>query len=88
MKHFSQRQYIVTINPAYIRQLYEQQTGDFRKTMMQIYDEVLKDIDDFLNGRIKWIARCIMPDGSFSYTITPLIQHNLQELRKAKRRKR
>lgn len=33
-------------------------------------------------------SQYIMPDGSPSIAITPLVRHNLQERRKAKRRKR
>jgi hypothetical protein len=87
MKVHKGRQYIVTVNPAYIRHLYEYQVGE-RKPATQILQEVLKDIDVFLAGEVKWIARFIMPDGSPSIIITPLVRHNLQERRKAKRRKR
>lgn len=88
MKIYKSRQYIVTINPLYIRLLFVQQTGTERKTQQQILQEVLKGIDCFLEGKTKWIVRFVMPDGSFSYTITPLFKHNLQEMRKAKRRRR
>ena len=86
MKIHKGRQYIVTINSEYIRYLYEQQTGE--KSQIEIIRAVLKEIDDFLDGKIKKIVRFILPDGSVSFTITPLVQHNLQERRKAKRRKR
>ena len=86
MKIYKGRQYIVTINSEYIRYLYEQQTGE--KSQIEIIRAVLKEIDDFLDGKIKKIVRFILPDGSVSFTITPLVQHNLQERRKAKRRKR
>jgi hypothetical protein len=81
------RQYIVTVNSEYIRYLYEQQTGE-KKSQIEIFSAVVDTIDDFLEGKIKRIVRFIMPDGSPSFTITPLVQHNLQERRKAKRRKR
>lgn len=87
MKIHKERQYIVTVNSKYIRLLYEQQTGE-KKSQNEIFRAVMKDIDDFLEGNIKWIARYILPDGSPTFTITPLVQHNLQERRKAKRRKR
>lgn len=87
MKVHKERQYIVTVNPVYIRHLYKNQVGE-RKPAEQILQDVLKDIDDFLEGEAKWLARYIMPDGSPSITITPLVQHNLQERRRAKRRKR
>ena len=87
MKIHKERQYIVTVNSSYVRFLYDQQTGD-KKPQVQILHEVLEDIDDFLEGRTKWITRYILPDGSPSFTITPLVQHTLQERRKAKRRKR
>ena len=86
MKIYKGRQYIVTINSEYIRNLYEQHTGE--KSQIEISHAVLKEIDGFLDGKIKRIVRYIMPDGSPSFTITPLVQHNLQERRKAKRRKR
>lgn len=86
MKIHKERQYIVTVNSAYIRLLYDQQIGE-KKPQVQIFQEVLEDINDFLEGRTKWIARCILPDGSPSFTITPLVQHNLQERRKARRRR-
>ena len=87
MKTHTRRQYIVTINWDYIRQLYLHQTGE-KKSHKEIFSEVLKEIDDFLVGKINRIVRCIMPDGSPTFTITPLVKHNLQERRKAKRRKR
>ena len=40
------------------------------------------------DGKTKRIVRCILPDGSPTFTITPLVKHNLQERRNAKRRKR
>ena len=86
MKIHKGRQYIVTINSEYIRYLYKQQTGE--KSQMEICREVLKEIDDFLDGKTKRIVRFIFPDGSPSFTITPLVKHNLKERRKAKRRKR
>ena len=87
MKIYKGRQYIVTVNWDYIRQLYLHQTGE-KKSQDEIFREVLKEIDDFLDGKIKRIVRCIMPDGSPTFTITPLVKHNLQERRNAKRRKR
>ncbi len=87
MKIHKERQYIVTVNTEYIRQLYEQQT-DKKKSQQQILQEVLEFIDKFIEGKIKWITRYILPDGSPSFTITPLVRHNLQERRKTKRRKR
>lgn len=86
MKIIKGRQYIVTVNPAYIRYLYKHRGGD--KSQTEILREVMQDIDDSLEGKVRWIYRFIMPDGSPSFTITPLVQHNLQERRKAKRRKR
>lgn len=86
MKTHQGRQYIVTINFEYIRCLYKQQAGE--KSQDEICRAVLKEIDDFLDGKIKRIVRCIMPDGSPTFTITPLVRNNLQERRKAKRRKR
>lgn len=86
MKTHIKRQYIVTINFEYIRCLYKQQTGE-KKSQYEIFRAVLKEIDDFLDGKIKRIVRCAMPDGSPTFTITPLVKHNLQELRKAKRRR-
>ena len=77
----------MTVNWDYIRQLYLHQTGE-KKSHKEICRAVLKEIDDFLDGKIKRIVRCIMPDGSPTFTITPLVKHNLQERRKAKRRKR
>ena len=87
MKIHKERQYIVTVNWEYVRQIYLHQTGE-KKPQSEVLRVVLKEIDDFLEGKIKWIARFILPDGSPSFTITPLVQHNLQERRKAKRRKR
>ena len=87
MKIHKERQYIVTVNSEYIRRLYEHQTGE-KKSQSEILRTVLKDIDDFLEGKIKRIVRFTMPDGSPTFTITPLVKHNLQERRKAKRRKR
>nr|DAK82461.1 MAG TPA: hypothetical protein [Caudoviricetes sp.] len=87
MKIHKGRQYIVTINSEYIRYLYEQQTGE-KKSQIEILSAVVDTIDDFLEGNIKRIVRFIMSDGSPSFTITPLVRHNLQERRKAKRRKR
>ena len=87
MKTHIKRQYIVTINSEYIRCLYKQQTGE-KKSQDEICRAVLKEIDDFLDGKVKRILRSTMPDGSATFTITPLVKHNLQELRKAKRRKR
>lgn len=86
MKTHTRRQHIVTINSEYLRSLYKQQTGD-KMSQYEIFRAVLKEIDDFLDGKIKRIVRCIMPDGSPTFTITPLVKHNLQELRKAKRRR-
>ena len=87
MKIYKGRQYIVTVNWEYVRQLYKHQTGE-KKSQKEILGEVLKGIDDFLEGKTKRIFRFIMPDGSATFTITPLVKHNLQERRKAKRRKR
>lgn len=87
MKIHRERQYIVTVNSEYLRSLYKQQTGE-KKSQDEICRAVLKEIDDFLDGKTKRIVRCIMPDGSPTFTITPLVKHNLQERRKAKRRKR
>ena len=87
MKIHKERQYIVTINWEYVRQLYKHQAGE-KKSQKEVLRTVMKDIDDFLEGNIKRIVRFIMPDGSPSFTITPLVRHNLQERRKAKRRKR
>ncbi len=81
------RQHIVTVNPAYICHLYLHQTGE-KRPQSHILQEVLQNIDDFIEGKYKRIIRFIMPDGSPSITITPLVRHNLQERRKAKRRKR
>lgn len=86
MKIHKGRQYIVTVNSEYIRYLYEQQTGE-KKSHIEILHAVAEDINEFLEGNTKWIARFILPDGSPSFTITPLVRHNLQERRKAKRRK-
>ena len=87
MKTHIKRQYIVTVNWDYIRQLYLHQTGE-KKSQEEILSEVMKEIDDFLEGNTKRVFRFIMPDGSPTFTITPLVKHNLQERRKAKRRKR
>ena len=87
MKTHIKRQYIVTINFEYIRCLYEQQTGE-KKSHKEICRAVLKEIDDFLEGNTNRIFRFILPDGSPTFTITPLVKHNLQERRNAKRRKR
>lgn len=87
MKIHKERQYIVTINWKYVRQLYKHQDGE-KKSQKEVLRTVMKDIDDFLEGKTKRIVRLIMPDGSPTLTITPLVQHNLQERRKAKRRKR
>lgn len=87
MKIYKGRQYIVTFNPEYIRQLYEHQE-DGQKMKEQIMQEILRETDDFLKGNHKRIISFIMHDGSPSITITPLIRHTLQERRKAKRRKR
>ena len=77
----------MTVNWDYIRQLYLHQTGE-KKSHKEILSEVLKEIDDFLEGNTNRIFRCILPDGSATFTITPLVKHNLQERRNAKRRKR
>lgn len=69
MKIHKERQYIVTVNSAYIRFLYDQQTGE-KKPQVQILREVLEDIDNFLEGGTKWITRYILPDGS------PLVHHH------------
>ena len=87
MKIHKERQYIVTINWEYVRQMYMHQTGE-KKPQSEVLRAVLKEIDDFLEGKTKRIFRLILPDGSPSFTITPLVQHNLQERRTAKRRKR
>lgn len=87
MKVHKERQYIVTVNTEYVRYLYEHQTED-NISQDEILREVINSIDDFLEGKIKRIIRYLMPDGTLSFTITPLVQHNLQERRKAKRRKR
>ena len=87
MKIHKGRQYIVTINFEYIRCLYKQQTGE-KKSQYEICRAVMKEIDDFIDGNTKRIVRCILPDGSPTFTITPLVKNNLQERRKAKRRKR
>ena len=87
MKTHKGRQYIVTVNWEYVRQLYLHQTGE-KKSQEEILGEVMKEIDDFLEGKTKRIFRFIMPDGSPTFTITQLVWHNLQERRKAKRRKR
>ena len=87
MKTHIKKQYIVTVNWDYIRQLYLHQTGE-KKSQDEICRAVLKEIDDFLEGKTKRIFRFILPDGSSTFTITPLVKHNLQERRNAKRRKR
>lgn len=87
MKIHKGRQYIVTVNPAYIRHLYLHQTGE-KRPQAQILQDVLQIIGDFIEGNRKWIVQFIMPDGSPSIAITPLVRHNLQERRRAKRRKR
>ena len=87
MKEHKGRQYIVTVNWEYVRQLYLHQTGE-KKSQEEILSEVMKEIDDFLEGNTKRVFRFIMPDGSPTFTITPLVRHTLQERRKAKRRKR
>lgn len=87
MKIHKGRQYIVTVNWEYVRQLYKNQAGE-KKSQKEVLLAVMKSIDDFLEGKTKRIVRFIMPDGSPTFTITPLVQHNLQERRKAKRRKR
>ena len=81
------RQYIVTVNWDYIHQMYIHQTGE-KKSQKEILHEVMKEIDDFLEGNTNRIFRFILPDGSPTFTITPLMKNNLQERRKAKRRKR
>lgn len=86
MKTYIKRQYIVTVNWEYVRELYRHQTGEY--SQKEILSAVMKEIDDFLDGKTKRIVRCIMPDGSPTFTITPLVKHNLQERRNAKRRKR
>lgn len=87
MKIYKGRQYIVTVNWEYVRQLYLHQAEE-KKSQKEVLLAVMKNIDDFLEGKTKRIVRFIMPDGSPTFTITPLVQHNLQERRKAKRRKR
>jgi hypothetical protein len=87
MKIHKEKQYIVTVNSEYVRLLYKQQTGE-KKSQDEVLYAVIKNIDDFLEGKLKRIVRFLMPDGSFSFTITSLAQYNLQERRKAKRRKR
>lgn len=87
MKIHKERQYIVTVNWEYVHQLYLHQTGE-KKPQREVLRIVLKEIDDFLEGKTKRMFRLILPDGSPSFTITPLVRHNLQERRKAKRRKR
>ena len=87
MKIHKERQYIVTVNWDYVCQIYMHQTGE-KKPLSEVLRVVLKQIDDFLEGKTKRIFRLILPDGSPSFTITPLVRHNLQERRKAKRRKR
>ena len=69
MKIHKERQYIVTVNSEYVRLLYEQQTGE-KKSQEEVLRAVMKDIDNFLEGKIKWIARYILPDGS------PLVHHH------------
>ena len=86
MKTHIKRQYIVTVNSEYLRSLYKQQTGE-KMSHIEICRAVLKEIDDFIDGKINRIVRSTMPDGSFTFTITPLVKHNLQERRKAKRRR-
>ena len=81
------RQYIVTVNWDYIHQMYIHQTGE-KKSQKEILHEVMKEIDDFLEGNTNRIFRFILPDGSPTFTITPLMKNNLQERRNAKRRKR
>ena len=81
------RQYIVTVNWDYIHQMYIHQTGE-KKSQKEILHEVMKEIDDFLEGNTNRIFRFILPDGSPTFTITPLVKNNLQERRNAKRRKR
>ena len=56
MKTHIKRQYIVTINFEYIRCLYKQQTGE-KKSQDDICRAVLKEIDDFLDGKTKRIVR-------------------------------
>lgn len=63
MKIHKGRQYIVTVNTAYIRYLYETQAGE-KKPVAQILQGVLQDIDYFIEGKCKWITQYIMPDGS------------------------
>ncbi len=86
MKIHKERQYIVTVNWEYVRQMYKHQTGE-KKSQKEVLCEVMKDIDDFLEGKTRRVFRFVMPDGSPSFIITPLVQHNLQERRRAKRRK-
>lgn len=87
MKIHKGRQYIVTVNWEYVRQMYKHQTGE-KRPQSEVLRVVLKEIDDFLEGKTKRIFRFIMPDGSPTFTITPLVQHNLQERRNVKRRRR
>ena len=63
MKIHKERQYIVTVNSSYIRFLYDQQTGD-KKPQVQILREILEDIDNLIEGSIKWITGYNLPDGS------------------------
>lgn len=56
MKIHKGRQYIVTVNSEYIRYLYEQQTGE-KKSHIEILHAVAEDINEFLEGNTKWIAR-------------------------------
>lgn len=86
MKIHKERKYIVTVNCEYVRQLYKHQTGE--KSQKEILSAVMKEIDDFLEGKTKRIFRFIMPNGLPTFTITPLVKHNLQERRNAKLRKR
>ena len=87
MKIHKGRQYIVTVNWDYVHQLYLHQTVE-KKSQKEILSEVMKEIDDFLEGNTNRIFRFILPDGSATFTITPLVRHTLQERLKAKRRKR
>ena len=61
----------MTVNWDYIRQLYLHQTGE-KKSHKEICRAVLKEIDDFLEGNTNRIFRFILPDGSPTFTITPL----------------
>ena len=87
MKTHKGKQYIMSDNWEHIRQLYLHQNRE-KKSQEEILSEVMKEIDDFLEGNTKRVFCFIMPDGSPTFTITPLVKHNLQERRKAKRRKR